>query len=192
MPTDKQREYARNWYRTKYGVKELTCLQCGNKFKRLGRKKGTCSDVCTIAYKVKARKQWRDSLRLETIKAYGGQCTCCGETELCFLTIDHIEARGRQHRDKVLGKRKPSSAFYQWLKTSNWPGGYQVLCYNCNCAKRTSGSCPGKHERIKHDHNFLLKIISEIGDLSRDIRDLEAHVIHLERKLCEHETNTHK
>lgn len=78
--------------------------------------------------------------RKDIIDAYGGVCTCCGETELAFLTIDHIDGGGTKHRELIgFGQR-----FYSWLKTNGYPQGYQVLCYNCNCAKSFSGGCPHK------------------------------------------------
>ena len=40
---------------------------------------------------------------------------------------------------------------YIWLKNNNFPEGFQVLCFNCNCGKaRNKGICPhsGKTELI--------------------------------------------
>lgn len=59
-------------------------------------------------------------------------CKCCGEDEHYFLTIDHINGGGRKERNenKVYG-----AEFHRWLIKNNFPEGYQVLCFNCNCSK---------------------------------------------------------
>jgi hypothetical protein len=85
-------------------------------------------------------------LRLSVLRAYGGdvpKCACCGESELAFLCIDHIEGNGLKHRKEVV-KNKGSMAFYRWLKKNGYPSGFQVLCYNCNMAKSILGVCPHK------------------------------------------------
>jgi len=80
--------------------------------------------------------------RDDAYAAYGGPiCACCGETEVMFLTLDHIENNGKEMRKQHgLG-----SAFYAWLKRNSWPAGFQVLCMNCNFGKaRNKGVCPHK------------------------------------------------
>ena len=73
------------------------------------------------------------------------KCACCGETHIEFLTIDHIHGGGRKHREEVgFGK-----SFYRWLIKNNFPKGFQVLCYNCNCAKGHFGYCPHKREMFE-------------------------------------------
>lgn len=86
-----------------------------------------------------ARKMW-----VEALDHYGGrQCTCCGETEICFLTIDHIQRDGAEHRRQTGGKSGKNLA--HWLKKNNWPDGFQILCFNCNCGReRNDGICPHK------------------------------------------------
>jgi hypothetical protein len=74
-------------------------------------------------------------LKGEVILAYGGQCACCRENYLPFLTIDHVKAcRGK--RDQGYG-----SALYRWLKREGYPRGFQVLCMNCNWHKRDKLMC---------------------------------------------------
>lgn len=74
--------------------------------------------------------------KIKIIEAYGGVCACCGENTLEFLTIDHIN-NGVEDRKKNGGK------LYRWLIKNNFPkGNYQILCYNCNCAKGFFGYCP--------------------------------------------------
>ena len=94
-------------------------------------------------------KTGRDYVKKNNLKnkraayeAYGGfKYVCCGETTEVFLTLDHVNNDGAEHRKKV----KPSY-LYRWLKQNNYPPGLlQVLCYNCNNAKHLLGYCP--HQR---------------------------------------------
>ena len=85
--------------------------------------------------RAESRRRKRTALRRNAIEAYGGACACCQETTYEFLTIDHINGGGRQHRISLNGN------FYRWLNRNNFPGGFQVLCYNCNCCKGAYGAC---------------------------------------------------
>lgn len=78
--------------------------------------------------------------RFRVIQHYGGKCQCCGEAEIRFLTIDHIGGKGvgANHRKRI----GSGSAIAQWLITNNFPEGFQVLCFNCNCASGIYGVCP--------------------------------------------------
>jgi len=88
--------------------------------------------------KERHRRVSRDRARrykTEAIEHYGGACACCGEDEMAFLTLDHIiPLKSGIRRDGG------SQAFR--LYQQDYPAGFQVLCYNCNCAKRTDSECP--------------------------------------------------
>ncbi len=72
-------------------------------------------------------------------EAYGGFiCACCGETEEAFLSIDHVNNDGAEHRRQVDRRN-----MYKWLDKNGFPEGYQILCMNCNFGKaRNGGICP--------------------------------------------------
>jgi hypothetical protein len=71
------------------------------------------------------------------------KCACCGETELCFLSIDHINGGGNKERKKIRGN------FYSWFIKNNFPKGYQVLCMNCQFGRKcNNGVCPHKELKI--------------------------------------------
>jgi len=100
-------------------------------------------------------KRWRlnhpdykQKLRLKVLIHYSGtpphcQCPKCNEREIKFLTIDHINNNGAEHRKTLNLKSRSSGDIYHWLIKNNFPEGFQVLCYNCNCGKaRNNGVCP--------------------------------------------------
>lgn len=89
------------------------------------------------------RKRNKETRR-KVLDHYGNKCACCGEKEPDFLTIDHINGDGWEHR-----RREPSAAkgMYQWLLSHKYPDGFQLLCYNCNCAKGHYGVCPHQREK---------------------------------------------
>lgn len=111
--------------------------------------------VCKQCRKARDRKRYEDrkelireqqriydlSVKIKVIEAYDSKCTCCGETALEFLTIDHIHNDGAEDR-KNNGK-KSGGKLYRWLMKTNYPkDNYQLLCYNCNCSKGFFGYCP--------------------------------------------------
>ena len=82
----------------------------------------------------KARQQWRYDLRPEVIAAYGGRCLCCAETQLEFLSIDHIEGYADGPR--------AGTDLYSSLKRRGYPEGFRVLCMTCNFTLGHHGYCP--------------------------------------------------
>lgn len=82
----------------------------------------------------------RVKLRKEVLGKYGGSCRCCGEVRQEFLQIDHVNNDGAAHRRQI------GPDVYTWLKRSAWPTGFQVLCANCNWAKRGGAVCP--HQQV--------------------------------------------
>ena len=75
------------------------------------------------------------------------KCQCCGESNIKFLTLDHEEKGGNEHR-KSLGLKRGGDIFYIWVIKNNFPKGLQVLCFNCNIAKANNGNiCPHKSSK---------------------------------------------
>lgn len=91
------------------------------------------------AYQAQWHRNELRKLREFAIDFYGGICTCCGEKQLEFLCIDHINGGGNEHR------RTMKTDIYRWLKRQGYPvGDFQVLCHNCNFGKAVHGVCPHK------------------------------------------------
>ncbi len=84
----------------------------------------------------------RRQIRIQAIQHYGGKCVCCGEKNLFFLSFDHIDGGGTQHRKKSPLAR---NSLGKWLRINNYPSNYQILCHNCNMGTHLNkGICPHK------------------------------------------------
>ena len=85
-----------------------------------------------------AKRHYR-KLQTDVFFHYGNQCACCGEKEFSFLTLDHKNNDGADHRRKIgIGH-----VFYRWIIDNNYPDSIQLLCNNCNGGKhRNGGLCP--------------------------------------------------
>lgn len=70
---------------------------------------------------------------------YGWYCNCCDEDGEPFLTIDHVNNDGHLDRKQsITGIR-----LYQKIVADGFPAKYQILCMNCNFAKKNNeGICP--------------------------------------------------
>jgi hypothetical protein len=94
---------------------------------------------------IRRRQQLRE-LREEVIAHYGGRCTCCGETTYEFLTLDHVNNDGGKQREllrQMLGRGTQFSySSANLAKKLDYPDYFQILCWNCNCAKAHHGICP--------------------------------------------------
>ncbi len=95
-----------------------------------------------------AAKKLRLKTKKEVLEAYGNKCVCCGESNHEFLTIDHINNDGAKHRKEQ--NLHGGFSIHAWLKRNNFPkDNFQILCWNCNCAKGHYGYCP--HENRKYE-----------------------------------------
>lgn len=85
-------------------------------------------------------RQWRDSLKKRVFTAYGSRCACCGESRPRFLTIDHVQNDGAEHR-----RRLGRNAYSSWLdmERRGFPPEYRLACWNCNSGRYyNGGTCP--------------------------------------------------
>lgn len=92
-------------------------------------------------YVLQRNHQRAQELKDRVFAAYGGyRCACCEETTVAFLSVDHVENNGAEHR-RMIGKG--GAPTYRWLVKNGFPDGFQVLCHNCNIGKyRNNGVCP--------------------------------------------------
>ncbi len=158
-----QRHNDRDKEKRKERIQKKLCTTCGNRAPIFNRK--TCQECLDkhkswlnknqkdnkgymISNKLKSSRQRKDR-KQKVIDHYGGKCLCCGEIGLLFLTIDHINENGAEHRRQIapnFNSRVPGGDhFYRWLEKNDFPDGFQTLCYNCNIGKhKNSGLCPHK------------------------------------------------
>lgn len=128
----------------KQGETTLQCIACkartrdySNKRIGLHRELGTEREyrdrLC------ESRRKSVRKLKTQVYAAYGNECVCCGEKDKRFLTVDHVNNDGGQHR-RELGKTTDS--LLTWAKRNGFPETLQLMCWNCNLGKAIYGSCP--------------------------------------------------
>jgi glutaredoxin-related protein len=120
---------------------QVLCYNC-NMIKELERKK---EFHLQTPMAIKRRRQRMDT-KIMVLTAYSKgtpKCSCCGFSNLDGLALDHIAGRKKMGHSKDL----VSDDLRMWVKrefnkTGKWPEGLQVLCHNCNGAKRGLAVCP--------------------------------------------------
>lgn len=132
---DANRKKAKDWY-------------TGNREKGIARAVQHRKDNRESHLAIERRS--RQKLKRTTIEALGGQCACCGESELEFLAVDHIAESGAAHRNSL---PKGSGAVYRAIRDEGYPRDkYQVLCHNCNYSKYLGkGVCAHARCMSRHD-----------------------------------------
>ena len=135
-------------------------------------------------------KKYSRSLKAEVLSHYDNgslKCSCCGEKQLEFLTLDHVNNDGAKDRRKRFGKNKGGGGltFYLHLKKEGYPKGFQVLCMNCNFAKRYENICPHIEMRealdLKHQWQRYIKL-EYIKRLKEEGRELLGEIIYIQPK----------
>ncbi len=91
-------------------------------------------------YNKLASQKYRQKLKSLVINKYGGKCVCCGEEELEFLSIDHINQNGAEHRRSL---SRGGGDVYRSIRDEGFiENEYRVMCFNCNwSAYRGNGTC---------------------------------------------------
>lgn len=111
------------------------CGECGRRSRKNRRQCLACAGRSYAA-----RRRHIGKLRGRVMAHYGGSvCVCCGETEMAFLCMDHVNGGGSRHRRADHIAR---ASIYQWLVNRGFPEGFRVLCANCNQAIRFGRACP--------------------------------------------------
>lgn len=85
-------------------------------------------------------KAYRARLKKDVLDAYGGACSCCGETTPEFLAIDHIGGGGNAERQRLNINSGWQMALH--VRKRGFPDSYRILCHNCNQAIGWYGRCP--------------------------------------------------
>jgi hypothetical protein len=128
----KDREYSQK--RSLLLINAGKCVRCEGRPAASGFQ---CCEPCRAKVRQVTKRRSRERREL-VLRHYGGKCECCGEAEMAFLTIDHADGNGGQHRAEI--KRADITA---WLIQHEFPLGFRVLCWNCNCGRQVNGgACP--------------------------------------------------
>ena len=126
-------------------VKENRCAHCGHPLDSDTRLCSTCRRSTNDASIKNQRKN-----KLIAFRHYSNNevpyCDCCGETELNFLCLDHINGGGGKHRSEI--GVAGGHGMYRWIIKNNFPKGYRVLCANCNLSYGIFGHCPHQKEDV--------------------------------------------
>ncbi len=107
-------------------------------------KKDGHSSICKNCHNLEGRETTK-KLRLMVMNHYCNgeiKCSCCGESRYEFLTLDHLNGDGSEHRKIVKG------SMYRWIIKNNYPPTFQILCQNCNFSKGIYGYCPHEKEKL--------------------------------------------
>lgn len=125
-------------FRTARGQHDTRCRSCRNEISNAWKKRNPEKAKATNE---RTRRLRHERLRRQTIDAYGGQCNCCGEKDLHFLTIEHKNGVPERHRQKD-GRRVSGTKLLYLLREEGYPDDCTVLCWNCNCSHAYYGFCP--------------------------------------------------
>lgn len=156
---DKLKKARKKWIENNPDKKEKYALKAKE---YRARKKNELGESWLQEVAEKKRKD-RRKIKLEIISAYGGKCSCCGESNPFFLQIDHKNDNGYLERNGRGNNKVTGYQFYLSLRRLNFPSeDYQLLCANCNIGKELNGGiCP----HVKTLEGFDLKIASRLRKL---------------------------
>jgi len=112
-------------------IKDNYQILCWNHNASKGRRKYLDMKVKDLnSEQRRSLKLWKKALE------FFGPCKVCGEKNLRFITIDHIHNDGAERRKNG---EKGGIPLLKNFDKQGWPDAlkeiYQILCYNCNCAK---------------------------------------------------------
>jgi len=137
-----RKKYLRNYYRNNR-VEKLRYAKghYADNADRIRGERALKRDAETKALNASTQRARYRALRAEVLKAYGGQCACCGESTPQFLELDHVNTNGASHRREI---GRGSDATYRWAKSRGFPKDlFQLMCANCNQGRaRNGGVCP--------------------------------------------------
>lgn len=80
---------------------------------------------------LQVRRGWKRRMRLEALQAYGGKCACCGESNVEFLAIDHINGNGNKHRAET--RRTGGLEFTPGSKRLDFQRGFAFFVTTATC-----------------------------------------------------------
>ena len=140
---DKCRKRRSNGSVSDWRNRMLAAGKCPVCCKKNDTKATVCSRCCA------RHRAARMVLKRDVMNLYGGKCSCCGETELSFLTLDHINNDGAEKRRS--GEHSTGMTLYRWIRRNGTPADLACLCMNCQWSKRIDGVCVHQSAMIMTD-----------------------------------------
>jgi hypothetical protein len=154
--------------------RKARCKPCARKSNKASYDKNPSSRVAaTLRWKANnpahvkgymAERRLR--IKADLVAGYGGKCTCCGETSIEFLTLEHLNGGGRAHRAV-----KDSLGIFNEVIRAGFPKEYTILCMNCNFAKRFGKECP--HATTGTNAAKIDALVKALERVIRDINEYE-------------------
>jgi len=79
--------------------------------------------------------------RIKIVRLLGGKCICCGESHIEFLSAQHKNNDGANHRREI-----GSGSTYNWILKNIEEAKkiIELMCMNCNTSNGFFGYCPHK------------------------------------------------
>jgi hypothetical protein len=98
------------------------------------------------------------------------ECGCCGEKNIKFLTIDHINNDGGLERKSL---KNSYFKFFNEIIKNKFPTTIQISCYNCNCARaKYNGICPHKLGKERYNEEIVfMKNFKEEKEYKQQVID---------------------
>lgn len=150
---NKERDQYNKHSKTKDGLHPTCkpCLKTYNKLYYITNKERIKKTV--KEHKKKNRKRHniinneeRRKLKIQVFDAYGSKCACCNEEAIEFLTLDHVNGDGAEHRRRLAQERGVKKirhdTIYREVRRNGYPDTFRVLCMNCNFSYGIHGYCP--------------------------------------------------
>jgi hypothetical protein len=121
---------------------------------------------CKACYSRRERAQ----MKHDFLEAMGNKCNCCGEDDVRFLTLDHVDGSGAEDR-KFLQEHQ----IYREARRLKYPPDrYQVLCFNCNCGRSANGGiCPHNSSSKEEAWELLKSRTTKVGRMFVDIEKIK-------------------
>lgn len=114
------------------------------------RRKNRASYVNSREKRLASARDYQLRTKLEVLSRYSGgkpRCASCGEEDVRFLGLDHLDGGGKAHKREIGGA---GGFVYLWARKNGYPPMFQVLCHNCN-VRKSSRFVSGNNTRIKRD-----------------------------------------
>lgn len=138
--------FVHKYQRSEYQKARIARMFTEKKCRRCAQPNPLWPDILCSGCRTKQRKEisehsrkLRYAVREEAFDHYGHVCKCCGEDRKVFLCFDHINNDGHLLYNDITNPYRGNLC--RALKKAGWPSTIQVLCWNCNFAKRL-GPCP--------------------------------------------------